>query len=107
MNITITIIMILSIIGNIVLLLLIVFYAKNFINVQKRIMDRYAHTLEGNILPSITHDEDNVSMEIITCTSISGGANYYNGMPKELTLSRSILTNGDVIYRRYTQTQDI
>ena len=40
--------------------------------------------------------------EIIFCSAISGGANYVDGMPAELVLTRQ-LPDGTRIHRRYVQ----
>ena len=40
------------------------------------------------VLPLLIVDENNVLIEAITCTSISGGKDYANNMPKRLTLVR-------------------
>jgi hypothetical protein len=40
------------------------------------------------VLPSIIVDNDDNMVEEIICSSISGGANYAEGMPRRLTLIR-------------------
>lgn len=40
------------------------------------------------VLPSIITDDDNNMVEEIICPSISGGADYVEGMPRRLTLIR-------------------
>jgi hypothetical protein len=41
-----------------------------------------------SLLPMTIVDNDDQVIEEIICSSISGGANYVEGMPKELTLMR-------------------
>ena len=40
------------------------------------------------VLPSIIVDNNDNMIEEIICSRISGGANYVEGMPRELTLIR-------------------
>lgn len=73
---------------------------KKKINVEDKLLE-----FEGEVpvLPMyISKDELKPATEVIVCSAISGGADYVDGMPKELTLVRKFL-NG----RQYTAQYEI
>lgn len=50
---------------------------------------------DASVLPMYMSESDtDPTTEVIVCTEISGGANFVDGMPKELTLVRKVL-NGE------------
>ncbi len=53
--------------------------------------DEYA---KGSLIPLKCSDSDNEIVDVIICTSISGGAQYKNGMPKQISLNRKDFLNG-------------
>ena len=58
---------------------------------------------EASVLPMyMSESETDPTTEVIVCTEISGGANFVDGMPKELTLVRKVL-NGKEHKARYVQ----
>ena len=60
---------------------------------------------DTGLLPMIvseTGSDDEPETERIICSAISGGADYVNGMPRELSLER--IRDGDSISARYVQT---
>ena len=57
----------------------------------------------NSLLPLIIEDSAKEITEIIICTSISGGKQYMNNMPKELSLQR-ILSNGKEYQANYICT---
>jgi hypothetical protein len=59
---------------------------------------------DTGLLPMIiseTGSDDEPEIERIICSSISGGADYVNGMPRELSLQR--IKGGKSVFARYTQ----
>lgn len=59
---------------------------------------------DTGLLPMIvseTGSDDEAETERIICSAISGGADYINGMPRELSLER--ICDGDSISARYVQ----
>jgi hypothetical protein len=59
---------------------------------------------DTGLLPMIiskTGSDDEPETERIICSSISGGADYVNGMPRELSLQR--IKGGKSVFARYTQ----
>lgn len=59
----------------------------------------------GSVIPQMISENgliDEPLTEIILCDSISGGADYSNGMPRSLSLER-ILADGTKFTARYTQ----
>lgn len=56
---------------------------------------------KGSLIPLKCADSDNEIIDVIICTSMSGGANYENGMPKELTLNRKDYLNGKFYEANY------
>lgn len=58
---------------------------------------------EASVLPMYIAEGDpdtTISVEVIVCSEISGGADYVKEMPRELTLVRKFL-NGEEYKARY------
>jgi len=61
---------------------------------------------KSGVLPMrIGDDETGELIEVIICSSISGGARFYNSMPLGVSLTR-ILKDGTEITARYQQVLD-
>jgi hypothetical protein len=57
----------------------------------------------NSLLPEeICDNESNKTIEVIVCTSISGGARYIDNMPETLELERT-LADGRKFKKRYIQ----
>jgi hypothetical protein len=66
--------------------------------------DQEPPTADTGLLPMIvseTGSDDEPEIERIICSAISGGADYVNDMPRELSLER--IRDGDSICARYVQ----
>ncbi len=57
---------------------------------------------KGSLIPLKCANSNDEVIDIIICTSMSGGANYENGMPKNITLNRKDFSNNKVYEAVYT-----
>jgi hypothetical protein len=58
--------------------------------------------LEGTLIPMLLVDDEEELSEVIFCESISGGADYVDDMPRQLTLTR-LTVDGHKYEAQYIQ----
>jgi hypothetical protein len=62
--------------------------------------------INSSILPLVMEDTNGKVESTLVVSSISGGKNYENDMPKELTLVRRICVEDKTYYMKYVQLKE-